>query len=62
MAERLDAGDAGDGLYVVGSADGVNWLAERFHTAWDHRFEINGNVIVGVHYSGEIRRFVIPEH
>ena len=61
-AERLDEGDWLDWLYVIGSADGVNWLAERFHTAWDYRFEINGNVIVGVHYSGEIRRFVIPEH
>lgn len=60
MAERLDWDDGFDRWYVIGSADGVNWLAERFHTPWEHLFRINGNLIVGIHRTGEIRRFVIP--
>ncbi len=47
-------------VQVIGSADGVNWLVEPLLTAWDHRFAINGSLMVGVHYSGEIRHFVIP--
>jgi len=60
MAEGLDTDDAYGSRYVIGSADGVNWLAERFHTPWDHYFKINGDLIVGVRFSGDIRRFVIP--
>ena len=60
IGKRLDTDNLYDSSWVIGSADGVNWLVERLLTAWDHRFEINGNLIVGVHRYGEIRRFVIP--
>ena len=46
--------------HVIGSADGVNWLVEPLHEAWEHRLAINGSLLVGVHHSGEIRHFVIP--
>ncbi len=59
IGEGLDTDNAYDSLQVIGSADGVNWLVEQLHTAWEHRFAINGSLIVGVHYSGEIRHFVI---
>lgn len=53
-------GDHAGEVYVIGSTDGVNWLAERFRLALDYVWKINGNLIVGVHHNGEIRRFVIP--
>ena len=46
--------------WVIGSADGVDWLVEQFHTSREYRYAINGNLMVGVDYAGRIRRFVIP--